>query len=312
MVPASRRILWSTDEGCVVIKAEKREFRVSRHLLAFHSPVFASMFELATGHEVELFEDAHEEVAAFLTALLDPRYFLPPPAPVDFEDTLLILRLAHKYDVPFLLERAILHLENIYPMTLVGSLADIIDQSPGGEFNFWAADIFRKVGAVWLLPFTYFSISVEPWMNYRLQFPLEIQEMVLRVQVFNVQNSMRLLTFITGESACYSKAHCNNHKQKTIHLFVQRHAQDFSEGINFLRQWDPLCWRKLSEALCVQCFHDVRLRYEQKLEEMWKELPGVCKMGSWDDLAKKRVDFFHDLGECVKQRSLEEYTRIGV
>ncbi|KAJ7017003.1 hypothetical protein C8F04DRAFT_954244 [Mycena alexandri] len=309
MTPTSRRILWSPDEGCIIIKADKREFRVSRHLLAFHSPIFASMFELATGNEVELFQDSSEEVSAFLSALLDSRYFPPPPAIVNFEDALCILRLAHKYDVPFLLERSILHLENIYPMTLAGSLADIVVQSPGGEFNFWAADVFRKVGVIWLLPFTYFSISVEPWQNYRAQFPLEIQEMALRVQVANVQNSIRLLEFITGESACYSKAHCEKHKQKTIRLFIQRCAEDFSLGINFLRQWDSLGWQKLREVLCAQCFQDARVRYQQKLDIMWNELPGVCEMGGWDNLAKKRVDYFHDLGESMKQRSRDEYTR---
>ncbi|KAJ7770700.1 hypothetical protein B0H16DRAFT_219508 [Mycena metata] len=304
MKPTSHCILWSDDEGCVVIKAEQRKFCVSRHLLAFHSPIFASMFELATGNEVELLEDGHEEVTVFLRALLDPRY----SAPLDFEDALGILRLAHKYDVPFLVERAIIHLESIYPTTLAHAVHPTILADVVGEFNFWAVDVFKRIGAVWLLPSAYFSISVEPWSNYRERFSLEIQEMALRVQVFNMQNSIRLLEVITSESLCDCRVECDYHKQKAIHLFIQNGARDF----NFLRQWDALSWQKLDEALCAQCFQTVQLRYQQRLDEMWKELPGVCTMGSWEDLTKKRVDYFRDLHECVKQRSEAEYTRVGI
>ncbi|KAJ6572750.1 hypothetical protein DFH09DRAFT_1460692 [Mycena vulgaris] len=55
--------------------------------------------------------DSAEDVAAFLAAIFDSSYFMPPSAPVEIYPLLGILRLANKYDVQYLYRRASDHLK---------------------------------------------------------------------------------------------------------------------------------------------------------------------------------------------------------
>ncbi|KAJ7320757.1 hypothetical protein DFH08DRAFT_890153 [Mycena albidolilacea] len=54
--------------------------------------------------------DSAEDVEVFLRAICDSSYFMPAPAPNDRPVVLAILRLSHKYDVPYLYKRALDHL----------------------------------------------------------------------------------------------------------------------------------------------------------------------------------------------------------
>ncbi|KAJ7083749.1 hypothetical protein C8R44DRAFT_651945 [Mycena epipterygia] len=62
---------------------------------------------------VDLYDDP-AEMEVFLKAIFDSDFFMPPPALTKFEDIVGILRLSHKYDVPFLRRRALKHLGTLY------------------------------------------------------------------------------------------------------------------------------------------------------------------------------------------------------
>ncbi|KAJ6523160.1 hypothetical protein B0H19DRAFT_854030, partial [Mycena capillaripes] len=115
--------LWFSNDT-LVLRAENSIFRVSKSMLAARSSVFQNMFEfpppasggdqVMDGSPVVRLHDSAADVEAFLRAIFDSSYFMPPPAPVDDVVVLGILRLSHKYGVNYLHKRAILHLETIY------------------------------------------------------------------------------------------------------------------------------------------------------------------------------------------------------
>jgi hypothetical protein len=89
------------------------------------------------GHPDITLHDKPEDVEVFCRPYLTPglsnllnnmvssiqlleAFFMPPPTEVQFEDTLAIMRLSHKYDVADLRRHALVHLGTIYPTTLAG------------------------------------------------------------------------------------------------------------------------------------------------------------------------------------------------
>ncbi|KAJ7182424.1 hypothetical protein C8R43DRAFT_1054358 [Mycena crocata] len=114
--------LWFSNDT-LVIKAENMEFCVSKSLLAARSPVFSDMVtfpqpandeatseDMVDGSPVVRLHDSGPAVRALLKALFDSSYFMPPPAPVELQVVLDILRLSHKYDAQYLHDRALQHL----------------------------------------------------------------------------------------------------------------------------------------------------------------------------------------------------------
>ncbi|KAJ6568046.1 hypothetical protein DFH09DRAFT_918388, partial [Mycena vulgaris] len=108
----------------LVIRAEKKIFRVSKSVLAARSSVFRDTVAFPQsmggdpaplqGSPVVTLHDAAPDVEAFLQATLDSRqvsaYFMPPPTAVELDVVLWVLRLAHKYDVHYIYLRALQHL----------------------------------------------------------------------------------------------------------------------------------------------------------------------------------------------------------
>lgn len=128
--------LWFSNDT-LVIKAEKKVFRVTQSILAARSSVFSGMVTFpqpssgeapttADGSPVVYLHDSAADVEVFLRAIFDSRYvkvrslgslsllptsyFMPPPAPIELENVLGILRLSHKYNVQYLHLRALQYL----------------------------------------------------------------------------------------------------------------------------------------------------------------------------------------------------------
>ncbi|KAJ7464366.1 hypothetical protein FB451DRAFT_1489568 [Mycena latifolia] len=84
--------LWFSPE-VVILRAQTRIFRVF--------PPSSDM-ETMEGSPVVTVHDDPEDMEVFLKAMFDAEFFMPPPAQARFRDVIGILRLSHKYDVPFL------------------------------------------------------------------------------------------------------------------------------------------------------------------------------------------------------------------
>ncbi|KAJ6478048.1 hypothetical protein C8R47DRAFT_1198561 [Mycena vitilis] len=134
--------LWLSAEA-VILRAQDRIFRVFVAILKEKSSVFADMFafpqppssdtETMDGVPVVTLHDDPVELEVFLKAIFGVcasptlsqspsvltflwsfRFFMPPPAENKLADTIGILRLAHKYGVPYLRRRALQHLVAVY------------------------------------------------------------------------------------------------------------------------------------------------------------------------------------------------------
>ncbi|TFK66284.1 hypothetical protein BDN72DRAFT_800209 [Pluteus cervinus] len=120
----------SFPDGNIIIQVESTSFRLYRGLLAARSTFFNDLFSLPPpeqGNEVgndgcpvvTLYDD-ESDAKAFFRAIVDCGSFDPPPSTqiINFTDLAGILRLATKYDVPFLRRRAIRHVEWYLPRDL--------------------------------------------------------------------------------------------------------------------------------------------------------------------------------------------------
>jgi hypothetical protein len=181
--------LWFTTDT-IVIRVENKIFRVSRGILAARSTVFNDMIafpqpnsgetETMDGSPVVRLHDSAEDVEAFLRAIYDSRcaptsyciinndlfhsYFLPAPASNHLSVVVGILRLSHKYGCQYLHRRALehLHVDGWYSMAYneLGS-----EHLHNGIPEFCPTHSLRviqaatEVGALWLLPYTCYSLS---------------------------------------------------------------------------------------------------------------------------------------------------------
>ncbi|KAI9573789.1 hypothetical protein HD554DRAFT_555906 [Boletus coccyginus] len=174
--------LWFSD-GSIVLRAENTLFRVHKSLLARHSGFFHDLFTLPQpetdakslpvhsvggieGCEVLRLHDAPEDVANLLTALVDGPFGNNDPA--DFQVVSGVLRLATKYVVDSLRERALNHLSAAWPATLKGwDVREDISRSfelQGGSESIYPSPIAvinlaREVNASSLLSSAFYDLS---------------------------------------------------------------------------------------------------------------------------------------------------------
>ncbi|KAJ7612731.1 hypothetical protein FB45DRAFT_1065429 [Roridomyces roridus] len=113
--------LWFEDCG-LIVRAEDTLFRISGAQLAAHSAVFADMRGLKQPEDAEHMDgcpvvrlpDPAGEVEVFFKALFDPGFFTEYPALTNYRTLEGILSLSHKYEVPVLKKRALIHLGNAF------------------------------------------------------------------------------------------------------------------------------------------------------------------------------------------------------
>ncbi|KAK7012786.1 hypothetical protein R3P38DRAFT_3585217 [Favolaschia claudopus] len=166
--------LWFTPD-VVIIRAQSRVFQVFTAILKQKSSVFADMFtmpqpppadsETMDGVPVVTVHDEPAQMEVFLRAIFDSEFFMPPPAETRIGDTLGILRLAHKYDVPYLRRRALQHLDCIYPTDLLGydsKVEPTLDRDVPLADRLLSVGIAKEVDALWLLPAAYYDMCRWP------------------------------------------------------------------------------------------------------------------------------------------------------
>ncbi|KAJ6452231.1 hypothetical protein C8R45DRAFT_1123871 [Mycena sanguinolenta] len=174
--------LWFATD-VIIIRAEYKLFRVFGSILAAKSTVFRDMIALPQpedgsagnmdGFPLVRLHDSAEDVEVFLRAIFDSSYFMPAPAPFPLLAALGILRLSHKYDVPFLHRRALDHLatDGYHRKTYDDDGTDHLtcDLDDPLEMNFSIIAAAVEVNAQWLLPWTYYCAathSVEMLLSF--------------------------------------------------------------------------------------------------------------------------------------------------
>ncbi|KAJ6554170.1 hypothetical protein B0H19DRAFT_143054 [Mycena capillaripes] len=316
--------LWFSSDT-LVIRAEKRIFRVSRSVLTARSSVFSNMIAfpqpvdaeregIIDGSPVVTLLDSGQEVEVFLRAIFDSSYFMPPPEPVELNAVLGILRLAHKYDVRYLYLRALKHLSIPYgPSSLEeycssGSQDYIIYDSDEHLRFFSIIRAATEVGALWLLPIPYYLAAKHTRVTLRSKIQLGAQEHAvqtcLAAQVDLHRATVKLSSLFSTASdrsdpGCKDRKNCNDTKDGYNAVILE--ALWKQPCISPLEMWADATtsdgWFSpswLAQHICDHCLTQAKARQAEILQGVWNDLPGMFNLPSWEELRAKEVT---DLGE---------------
>ncbi|KAJ7509588.1 hypothetical protein B0H11DRAFT_2270009 [Mycena galericulata] len=260
--------LWFSPD-VVILRADTRVFRVYPAILKAQSSVFADMFtfpqppsadtEMMDGFPVVKLHDDPGEVEVFLKAIFDSSFFMPPPARNDFQDIVGILRLSHKYDVPY--------------------------STP---------PICQKVGALWLLPVAYHDMckrDIGSIISNKLWQTLGEKERHASVigHSAQIQYFPEIVHFLTihkeDGDECDDPSECNR-----LRLIMA--DEDFQwRGMTMwtLDAWRDADWEWMEElGVCESCVAEAKILHGQARQGFWDQMPRMFGLPGWDELEEMR------------------------
>ncbi|KAL1742354.1 hypothetical protein HDZ31DRAFT_43434 [Schizophyllum fasciatum] len=295
------------DDGNIIITAEDSRFRVHRSILSARSSFFASLFALPPHRDNPTWEglpvielpDKAFEVAHFLRAIFDSGSFEGPSTNVAVQPTkartrqiAAILRLAHKYDVPYLRRRALTHAAAIYPRSFEG--ARYIPGIPA-SVHFILADVATEVGADWLLLVALECCTrmgpqavANGWPQRKaklppLQLPPSVQERcLLAVRAQDQQANQRILAmFLAPNLSCSTPAAC----------MLERNANAtalLGKSMVFVHHFGREQWSALLTSLCRSCYAQAELADRLWGAKYWEDMPARFGLPPWSELDSRR------------------------
>ncbi|KAJ7639612.1 hypothetical protein DFH06DRAFT_1001814 [Mycena polygramma] len=298
--------LWFSP-NVVILRAQTRTFRVFVDILKEKSTVFADMFtfpqppssgmETVDGVPVVIVHDDPAEMEVFLKAIFDSNFFMPPPAESQIMDTLGILRLAHKYDVPYLRRRALEHLGTIHPTQLSQwNNIEKVHPSDSTAFGHRIATIrtATEVEALWLLPTAYYDIC-------RRQLSSIIEDSrwlalgdternaCCRGHQAQIQQTLQVMSFLSitkDESGdCEDPARCNKKRLGMTKLYLTLRGH-MSRPLDILGESH---WKTIGERLCENCTEEAFSLHNAAKQNCWDGIPEMFGLPGWDILEGMRT-----------------------
>ncbi|TFK88189.1 hypothetical protein K466DRAFT_614475 [Polyporus arcularius HHB13444] len=333
MLPASRATIppqqrgepWFEDGNVIVLTEDAASdvtvaFKVHRGVLARHSEVFQSMFELPapTAEDVEVAEgcqfvrmyDRPTELSALIRALYDGVSFQYESIQ-DFFHIAGILRLATKYFIAHLRRQAIRHLLETWPHTLDGHdrfIERALRSSPVGDLSY---PYVHPVHVLNLARETHVSIIIPSAIYILSLYPLPD---IIRGDhpKLNVEHPSRPSNQL---SACdlqdYTLVY--QHRIDLVMDFIRKYCCErepakgcvgqpglcqkafFRLGSRLSRSWvvrtGPLTYmvQVIDELakdpnVCTMCRRTFKRDVLALREKIWAELPGIIGLPSWKEL----------------------------
>jgi len=264
-------------------------------IFTFPQPPSSDM-ETMEGVPVVTVHDDPAEMEIFLKAIFDSEFFMPPPAENKFDDVLGILRLAHKYDVPYLRRRALEHLGPIYPTRL--SKYDCRPNADALSENFLRAiatiATAREVDAPWLLPVAYYDIckcELSSVIKNRHWLNLEEEERntCLVGYAAQVQQFPKIFNFLFlsrgADDDCEDWARCNKSRLETGFIINPRLSP--AMNVPLYINLDPV-WAALSLNTCGSCVTESKRLHAAAREDCWGQLPKTFGLPGWNELEEMR------------------------
>nr|GAT52676.1 predicted protein [Mycena chlorophos] len=317
VVPLDRGALWFED-GTLVIRAQQTAFKVHRSILAARSSVFRDMLampqnaefvEQLDGCPMVVLPDAPKDLHCFLRAIFDSSYFMPSPHMADLSDILSILRLSHKYDVDYLFQRALAHLDqSLYFNSFhdfhhhlggFGSirLIDGSDEEWNAHMNSPLPFVLilqatTEVNALWLQPLTvYWACSVP--LNSLMSLPRaaasrETLQQLVQWRTALVQARARFLAhfaeFGVGPGIgghCSTSATCLRAGLSFVTRVMTQHA-----GADDASILEPIDLQDLN--FCRSCGDHAERFCENDAVDSWAQLPRRLGLPTWQQLRAQR------------------------
>ncbi|KAJ7119163.1 hypothetical protein C8R44DRAFT_737989 [Mycena epipterygia] len=256
--------------------------------------------ETIEGCPVVRLHDSTADVTVLLKAIFDSQFFMPYPAPTDFETISGALRLGHNYCIDYIRQRALVHFSSAYFTTL-----SAFDEScrPGvapWQEPSWcvhrsvkvaAIELAREVDVLWILPFAFYSLAIGESPIRRL-FPHRIHsgshsslglqdELAFLEGCFEQRDTattdiIRFLHFPIEITRCKGGSRCGYPRLRAMEDV--RRDRKGPQGGDPLYLWFGTDWDRLL-AVCSQA-----------REEFWERLPGMYGLPGWDHLEKLKMD----------------------
>ncbi|KAK7008283.1 BTB domain-containing protein [Favolaschia claudopus] len=315
--------LWF-EPDMVVIHAGDRIFRVLGAILKQKSSVFADMFafpqpssnsdseaenptrpEMMDGVPVVTVYDDPTEMEVFLQAIYDSDFFMPPPKQIDIRHCLGILRLAHKYDVPYLRVRALEHLDAMFPTSLPEFISCMPQPTLGGHFGEADVDnvlrllmatiaVATEVGALWFIPIVYCFLlrgwdlsdimADEAWSALTDgQRAMAINGYVALTKQWHKVFSFVSIARTANDAQCDDWADCNRKRLGASRRINNTFDQHPTSAMYCLRD---SAWPKL----CQHCLAEAKTIHESAKQHCWDELPTMFGFPRWGELQQMRID----------------------
>ncbi|KAJ7841233.1 hypothetical protein B0H13DRAFT_2210122 [Mycena leptocephala] len=310
------RDLWFSD-GNLILEAEHTSFRVYGQLVAVKSSVLADILALPSytidGIPVVRLLDADEDLEAFLKAILDSNFFMPPPAPTHLSTVLAVLRLSHKYTVSYLFRRALLHLDSIYPTNLTQFLAaptsstqHIAFPTPALAGHLLVLKTALDVNAQWFLPAVHYTIACAPLRQILplgapwAAVPEKTRNMVLMKYSWRLDRFQKIHAFasrppdsnsnddvtVARKEGCKDPLGCARASALCATTLLGMISRD--QPLDPLRFWDEEGLKGYERVRCAPCRTGIRAELAQAQEDVWKGLPRTFECLTWDELRVMR------------------------
>ncbi|KAJ7910698.1 hypothetical protein B0H13DRAFT_2329084 [Mycena leptocephala] len=319
--PQRAQELWFED-GNIVIQAGNSLYCVFRGILATHSSVFKDMLSFPQPPDSELMEgcplvglpDSDREVTPFLKALFDPDFFMPFPAPTDFDTVVGCLRLSHKYGVDFLRRRALIHFSSAFPTTLsqldlhVSRPMEILSSSsweiPESEaYILRAIQVAREVDTPWVLPRAFYILCAEfetlsaaifhgaDYMGVPTSLSLQDRDSFLKGHEIQISGKtadiLQFLSYPPNIEGCATPLKCGITRLTAIGTITLRGTICSFSRLP-LHVWTTEDWELLQD-MCATCLTALKRTHQDTRQAFWDELPETYGLPPWEELERLKA-----------------------
>ncbi|KAF7299338.1 BTB domain-containing protein [Mycena indigotica] len=301
------------DDGNVILQVQSTQFRLSKSVLAMHSPVFRDMFSLPLPPEeplvegcpvVVLFGDTSEDWEYLLRAIFPKECFhdgadSAPSVP----DLCAVLRLSKKYDIAGFRKRCVKLLKTTFPSSLE-QLDDVVGfqwrglsvkvDADTAEVCVQIINLAREVGLYSVLPSAFYTIL--HWQHGESgRQDKHIANLEHKEDQFKYLKACNTiircyeatpLVWLSSQSGiswdgCLHHLQCS--AQRKALLLELLSAPD--QVLGFLDEWND----EWDQKMCALCAEKAKPVYETTRIKCWEKLPEYFGLDDWDTLRK--MDF---------------------
>ena len=226
----------------------------------------------------------------------------------DFFVVAAVLRLSTKYEVPYLRERSIKALEQLYPPELTAFEASIpgtsrIRSFPGRVFA--AVNLARECNVATVLPVALFRCCTgmnvvelldgvfgkDGLAHHALDWTDKRLCLIAR-SVLETRARKYTMAFLMGpppNSVCTTRQACDSVRLRYLRTVELTNAN--YGKVNPLLT--GLRWDAFHREICAACYAAARHDYKREKEALWQDLPTIFGLGTWESL-RLRMESYRD------------------
>ncbi|KAF9524117.1 hypothetical protein CPB83DRAFT_774388 [Crepidotus variabilis] len=284
------------EDGNIIIVAGNTGYRVHSSMLARHSSVFRDMLKLPPSDDEELegncpvvplFDNAGD-LERILSVFYDNIKDYDRNAPIPFAYIAAMLRLGKKYEIDHLLKEGMKHIRAMYPSSLSLWKSSSTRIQIDNQTIVQAINLAHELQLCRTLPTMYLSFIRRRGLagllapHNELLNPVAVRRMMigrekLILLLHKEHRSLKERLSVIMINVCTNLAKCMNHH---VVAFESLGLWTTDAGrTTYLKRW-----ANLNQPLCASCIKEFRTMFDGVREKVWKELPQLFTLGTWEDL----------------------------